>query len=141
MLKGSAYFELLLHFRATTKVPTKPKKNAPAEIPARRDVEYFSSCTLCVFCNSTPPAPGTHELCNHWQNGGGQFCGSFRCRQGRGEEEEEEEEGRQVNGYFSISMKPQRPGAFLYKLDVRTAFCWRVGRVLMPTSARLSLHS
>merc|ERR1712013_235532 len=51
------------------------------------------------------------------------------------------EEGRQVNGYFSISMKPQRPGAFLYKLDVRTAFCWRVGRVLMPTSARLSLHS
>jgi len=56
-------------------------------------------------------------------------------------EEEEEEEGRQVNGYFSISMKPQRPGAFLYKLDVRTAFCWRVGRVLMPTSARLSLHS
>merc|ERR1719315_561271 len=28
------------------------------------------------------------------------------------EEAEEEEEGRQVNGYFSISMKPQRPLSF-----------------------------
>merc|ERR1712055_44307 len=57
---------------------------------------------------------------------------SLRCCQGRGEEgrstpssrrscprrgrrgrgEEEEEEGRQVNGYFSISMKPQRPLSF-----------------------------
>jgi len=79
MLNGSEY-EFLLHLRANAKVPTKPKTNAPAEIPARRVVEYFSFCVSaapCVRVFSSSLIPGTHALFNHVQNGRGQFCGVF----------------------------------------------------------------
>merc|ERR1719347_437619 len=53
-------------------------------------------------------------------------------------EEEQEEEGRQVNGYISISMKHQR--TLIYPVHSLLSVLeseW----FLMLTSARLSLHS
>merc|ERR1712105_17505 len=54
---------------------------------------------------------------------------------------EEEEEGRQVNGYFSISMKPRTTLGSPARAVQSYIFLRESQSFLRLTSARLSLHS